>query len=176
MKQNSGANYGRLHIKIRIVSLVLCIVMMLGMFPVNVFAADVIYSGYCGGEGDGTNLTWELDSDGLLTISGTGRMKDYNSYSGTPWSVRRSQINQVRVGDDVTSLDAEACWYLTEIENVILGDGITELEASSFRKCKKLKTVVLGNNVSEIGGSAFDGCQSLTSFVVPDGVTEIKSL
>lgn len=175
MKQNSGANYGRLHIKIRIVSLVLCIVMMLGMFPVNVFAADVIYSGYCGGEGDGTNLTWELDSDGLLTISGTGRMKDYNSYSGTPWSVRRSQINQVRVGDDVTSLDAEACWYLTEIENVILGDGITELEASSFRKCKKLKTVVLGNNVSEIGGSAFDGCQSLTSFVVPDGVTEIKS-
>lgn len=175
MRQNSGANYGRLHIKIRIVSLVLCIIMMLGMFPVNVFAADVIYSGYCGGEGDGTNLTWELDSDGLLTISGTGRMKDYNSYSDTPWSVRRSQINQVRVGDDVTSLDAEACWYLTEIEKVILGDGITELEASSFRKCKKLKTVVLGNNVSEIGGSAFDGCQSLTSFVVPDGATEIKS-
>ena len=30
----------------------------------------VVASGYCGGEGDGTNLTWTLDSEGLLTISG----------------------------------------------------------------------------------------------------------
>ena len=37
----------------------------------------IVASGYCGGECDGTNLTWTLDSDGLLTISGKGKMPDY---------------------------------------------------------------------------------------------------
>ncbi len=39
--------------------------------------SSIIADGYCGAEGDGTNLTWTLYSDGLLEISGTGRMEDY---------------------------------------------------------------------------------------------------
>lgn len=39
--------------------------------------SSIIADGYCGGEGDGTNLTWTLYDDGLLEISGTGRMEDY---------------------------------------------------------------------------------------------------
>ena len=65
------------------------------------FAADtpaVLASGYCGGEGDGTNLTWKLTDDGVVTISGLGAMADYmetrvseetgetiTSHSATPW-------------------------------------------------------------------------------------------
>ena len=41
-------------------------------------AADTVASGTCGAEGD--NLAWTLDSEGVLTISGTGAMADY-SYS-----------------------------------------------------------------------------------------------
>ena len=33
-------------------------------------------SGTCGAEGDGSNLTWTLDSDGVLTISGSGAISD----------------------------------------------------------------------------------------------------
>lgn len=65
--------------KTRFISMLLCIVMVLGLLPGQAFAADIVASGYCGGEGDGTNLTWTLDSDGVMTISGTGLMADYNS-------------------------------------------------------------------------------------------------
>ena len=33
-------------------------------------AATIVDSGYCGGEGDGTNLSWTLNSEGTLTING----------------------------------------------------------------------------------------------------------
>ena len=52
----------------------LTVVIMMG-FAMNVEAAEIIDRGYCGGEGDGTNLTWTLDSDGVLVIEGQGRMK-----------------------------------------------------------------------------------------------------
>ncbi len=39
--------------------------------------ATIVADGYCGADGDGTNLTWTLYDDGLLEISGTGRMEDY---------------------------------------------------------------------------------------------------
>ena len=42
----------------------------------------IVASGDCGENGD--NVTWQLDSNGKLTISGTGRMKDYGIISA-PW-------------------------------------------------------------------------------------------
>ena len=47
-------------------------------FTMNVEAAEIIDRGYCGGEGDGTNLTWTFDSDGVLVIEGQGKMKDWS--------------------------------------------------------------------------------------------------
>ncbi len=76
----------------RFISMLLCIVMVLGMLPMSVFAADVVASGYCGGEGDGTNLTWTLDSEGLLVISGTGDMVSYSSENSYPWSTNKANI------------------------------------------------------------------------------------
>ena len=36
-------------------------------------------TGTCGAEGD--NLTWSLDSEGVLTISGTGAMAEYEGHA-----------------------------------------------------------------------------------------------
>ena len=55
--------------------LISCFLLLL-LATVPAKAADIVASGYCGGEGDGTNLTWTLDSEGTLIISGTGKMKD----------------------------------------------------------------------------------------------------
>ena len=50
-----------------------------GVFAVNASAEEEMpTSGKCG-----ENLTWKLDADGTLTISGTGDM-DFGA-SGSPW-------------------------------------------------------------------------------------------
>ena len=40
--------------------------------------AAVVDSGTCGAEG--ANVTWTLDDNGTLTISGEGNMEDYHFY------------------------------------------------------------------------------------------------
>ena len=132
-----------------------------------------IASGYCGGEGDGSNLAWTLNSEGLLTISGEGEMKDFSN--STPWYLYRSTIKQVIIEDDVTSFDDNAFNYLSELEKIVVGDGITTIEGGSFKTCKKLNTVVLGENITEIGNSAFRYCSSLKNIVIPDSVTVVDN-
>ena len=68
-------------------------------------APTIVDQGYCGGEGDGTNLTWVLDSAGTLTISGEGEAKPYSSDDWRPpWSAYSNQITSVVVGNGVTKL------------------------------------------------------------------------
>ena len=68
--------------KRKIVSVLLCVLLLASLLPVSAFA-DTTASGKCG-----DNLTWTLDGDGTLTISGTGKMWDsdyYNDYD-VPWA------------------------------------------------------------------------------------------
>ena len=62
--------------KLRILSALLAVAMLFALMPTAAFAATEVASGTCGANGD--NLTWTLDSDGTLTISGSGAMADYD--------------------------------------------------------------------------------------------------
>ena len=64
-------------------------VMLLG--GITVFADEVTYP--IGGE-YGTNLTWSLDADGILTVSGTGEMSKSQTY---PWKEYSDDIKNVIV-------------------------------------------------------------------------------
>ena len=77
----------------------------------TVLASDIVASGYCGGEGDGTNLTWTLDAEGTLTISGEGAMADYKgtSYNGVggtsaPWGEHWESLQKLVIEEGVTSI------------------------------------------------------------------------
>lgn len=61
-----------MRMKKRIFSFVLAVLMIASFLPATALAA--VKSGTCGAEGDGRNLTWTLDSEGVLTISGSGDM------------------------------------------------------------------------------------------------------
>lgn len=64
---------------------------------------------------EGSVLTWKL-TEGVLTISGTGAMKDYG-YSGrteVPWYDQRSTITKVIFGDGVTHIGSFA-FFSTQI-------------------------------------------------------------
>ena len=79
----------------RLLSFVLVVLMIVSLLPVTALAADIVDSGTCGAE-----VTWTLDSEGVLTISGSGDMYDYDS-SDAPWHGR---VKSAVIADGVTSI------------------------------------------------------------------------
>lgn len=126
----------------------------------------VIASGYCGGEGDGTNLTWALYDDGQLTIEGTGMMADFASFSETPWYNNRSSIKQVVIKKGVSSIGNFAFAYCRSLSEVDIPDSVTTINAQAFYYCKSLYSVSIPASVSVIEDDAFRQCESAISYTV----------
>jgi hypothetical protein len=125
-------------------------------------------SGTCGA--DGNNLTWSL-SNGTLTISGTGHMRDWAYYSGAPWKGRN--ITQVKIEDGVTSIGEYVFYACPALVSVTIPYGVTSIGNSAFARCPSLASIAIPDSVTRIGDFAFSFCHGLTSVTVPSGVTSI---
>ncbi len=122
------------------------------------------YSGTCG-----DNLTWSLDTDtGVLTISGTGAMKNYSSYSSVPWYTYSSYIKTVVLPDGITSIGDWAFYYCTSLTSVTIPDSVTSIGNYAFYYCTSLTSITIPDSVTSIGSYAFCGCTSLTSITVDE--------
>lgn len=147
--------------------------------------AEIVDSGTCG-----DNLTYTLDSNGVLTISGTGDMQ--NSSFG--WD--KDLIKSVVINDGVTSIGQDAFYQCTNLTSVTIPgsvisignyafqecasltsitipDSVTSIGRNLFFRCTGLTSVTIGNSVTSIGDYVFNQCKSLTSITIPDSVTSI---
>lgn len=105
--------------------------------PIRAEAAETVASGTCG-----DNLTWVLDSEGTLTISGEGKMANYSS-GGAPWYAKG-----------------------TSITNVVLEDGVTSIDNYAFEDCSSLTGMTIPEGVTSIGDGVFSRCGGLTRLTV----------
>ena len=153
----------------RLLSFVLTVLMIVSLLPVSALAADIVKSGTCGAEGDGSNLIWTLDSEGVLTISGSGDMHGYGS-SGAPWHGR---VKSAVIAEGVTSIGGCAFYDCTSLTSVTIPDSVTSIGSYAFYDCRSLTSVTIPDSVTSIGDYAFKGCTSLTSVTIPDSVTSI---
>ena len=158
--------------KKRLLSFVLAVLMIASLLPATALAADIVDSGTCGAEGDGSNLTWTLDREGVLTISGSGDMYDYG-LSDAPWYGIRSRVKSAVIADGVTSIGYKAFDDCTSLTSVTIPDSVTSIGYKAFDDCTSLTSVTIPDSVTSIGDSAFSGCTSLTSVTIPDSVTSI---
>lgn len=145
----------------KLLSVVLAALMLLMCAPLA-FAADT--SGVCG-----ENLTWTLDENGVLTISGTGEMADFSgdpSYSGRPWEDSLEVIKSVVIEDGVTSIYEGAFGGCTNLETVSLPDSMKSIGNAAFGECMKLQSVTIPSGVESIGYSPFAACLALESIDV----------
>ena len=78
----------------KIISLCMVALLLFSFVPLVFAEASVLGSGYCGGEGEGKNLTWTLYDNGHLVISGNGKMADYNEGITPPWKDLLTSIGQ----------------------------------------------------------------------------------
>jgi len=119
----------------------------------------------------GDYLYWTLDSEGTLTISGIGAMKDYGC--GAPWYNSRSAISEVVIEDGVTSIGSYAFLDCDSLTSIVIPDNVTSIRYSAFEDCSSLTNVTIGNGVTSIGVAAFSFSDSLTSVVIGNNVKSI---
>lgn len=105
----------------------------------------------------GKKLTYVLDSDGVLTISGNGEMYNYNSGNQAPWKDYRSSIKKVLIDEGVTSVGEQAFWNCKNLEEAVLPESLKVIGKNSFYLCASLKEISLQENISSIGNMAFKG-------------------
>lgn len=123
-------------------------------------AADM--SGTCGDD-----LTWVLDEEGTLTVSGTGEM------TSTPWEIY--DVKEVVINEGVTTITAYAFAFQEELERVYIADGLIEIHENAFKDCEKLVEIVIPDTVEEIEEYTFDNCSKLESIRLPLAMKEISS-
>ena len=123
------------------------------------------------------DCNWNFDdSTGTLTISGNGKMGDYELFS-SPWYDFALYIKNIVIEDGVTHIGDNA-FSPTYISGISIPDSVESIGKNAFFWSSNLENVDLGNGVKTIGEGAFHcsstktGCK-LTSLIIPPGVTSI---
>jgi len=146
-------------------------------------------SGYCGGEGEeGSNLSWKIDTNNkTLTISGSGKMKDYGTYvndtlqktvTNAPWSsaISDGTVNRLSFSGSVTTIGENAFFGCDELKGSLsIPDTVTSIGEDAFRSCSGFtETLTLSGNLISIGKNAFIGCSGFQgTLTIPDGTATI---
>ena len=122
------------------------------------------------------NLFWSL-KDSILTISGTGAMKNFPEIGTSPWFFYGSFIKKVIIMDGVTSIGDRAFWSFDNayrnLQSIEISNSVTSIGELSFENCP-LQNIKLPDSLISIGFCAFRNCYNLTGIEIPDGVTSIE--
>ena len=93
----------------------------------------------------GENLTWSLDNNGVLTISGSGDMWDYET---------------------IVQNNADLAWR-DSVKELKVTEGVTSIGDGAFESCTKMTKASLASTVTRIGKRAFKNCTSLSTMTSP---------
>lgn len=165
--------------KKRCCSLLLCACLTAGMVPVS-FAAEVqpdytavqekvsgATSGTCG-----ENVTWTLDDEGTLTISGTGEMTDYFGADKGPWFMD-SRVRRIVIEEGITHIGNAAFMTCSWAKEVSIPTSVTSIGAGSFSDTG-IESITIPDSVQTIGGSCFEG-SALTRIMLPSHIKTLES-
>lgn len=184
--------------KKRFVSLLLAISMIFSLMPVSAVTAfaegknggEVKAKGYCGveTENNGKDLSWTLDNNGVLTISGSGAMKDYprDENQRPDWYLNhKDSIRSVVLDNKITHIGDYAFDGSTSIKSVryteytgnagvALPESVTTIGVHAFSDTGVTGTLKLPEHLTEIDSSAFYHCGKLNGELkLPGTVKEI---
>ena len=123
----------------KILSIILVVAML---FSVSALSLSANAEAYAGGPA-GEDAIWTLDSDGTLTISGTGKIEV--EYCSPPWSA-----------------------YNDRILKVVIEEGITEIPGGVIYNARKCISISIPSTVNFIHYYAFPLLDSLESYEVDE--------
>lgn len=142
-----------------------CTVFML-MLAMIISCVPIVSFAETENEKCGDNLTWVIDENKVLTISGTGEMYDYGTRNTAPWY--DYEISSIVINDGVTGIGEFAFYGSTE-ESVEIPNSVTVIGKRAFVSNNKLKSVKIPNSVTTLENYVFDSCDALESINVENG-------
>lgn len=148
-------------------AIVLSVCLVLMILP-NAFA-------YTTASGTLENISWKLDSDGTLTISGKGEMpyRDWDSY---PWYMYCSQVRSLVLEEGLTDVAAgTAAFDYDRLETVSFPSSVERIGMDAFASLDGLRTITIPGNVKRILFEAFAGCNHLESVNLNEGIEELDA-
>ena len=131
---------------------------------------DILASGNCGAEADGSNITWVLTTDGTLILSGTGAVAAYDDRD-RPWYDYRYQILRLEVKKGITSVGGFR--YCFALQEVSLPEGLISLDEFAFMDCQKLQEIRLPKSLKTLGRGTFAGCHALPEIELPEDLETV---
>lgn len=113
-------------------------------------------------------IHWELDENGVLTVSGYGSSSEYGSFAN------RDDIKEVVLEEGIVSLGANVFENCSNLVKVHLPRTMTVIDRYMFWNCSSLSEVNIEDTVEEIGDGAFANCSSyLGDLILPDSIIKI---
>lgn len=113
---------------------------------------------------DGCTLSFSNGSSSYCVMGSTG----------DNGKVYCNMLQEVYIGDGVTSISDYAFSECYSLASITIPDGVTSIGKYTFQNCYSLANVTIPNGVTSIRDYAFYGCYSLASITIPDSVTSIN--
>ncbi len=137
----------------------------------SVALAKNVGSGFCGDK-----VSWAVDTKGILTIKGSGNMKNYtvDSVGGGDFRAYAEMINTANVEGSVNNIGDRACQSMKYLKSVSLAGCVKRIGAFAFKGCILLNSLTLTDGLNTIGEQAFAGCTNLRKVTLPSTVTTIE--
>lgn len=128
--------------------------------------------GNCGLQGD--NLTWSLDCEGKLIISGSGAMANYEE-GQAPWASHAGKIKTIIMSEGMTSIGnyAFAGCQNAALTSIVIPNGVLTIGKNAFYNCRNVKSFTIASTVQIIGESAFASCAALETLTLPSSLTQL---
>lgn len=118
------------------------------------------------------DLSWKVEDD-TLTVTGHGRMDNYNTSTPAPW--HQEEYTRLVVEEGITYLGNNAFSSNDKLQEIQLPESLTELGSRVFQDDDGLTEITLPGAVQEIGTYAFARCSSLRKVTLPDSVKMINT-
>ncbi len=146
-------------------------------------SADTVDSGTCG------DLSWTLDSEGVLTFTGKGKMGTPNVKDGTPeqqlddylniytYKEHKNDIKKVVIEEGATSVGFCSFYQMPNLESVSLPSTIEEFSGSRTLEYNIENSTggSINDDQKDIASYAFSGCTSLRSVTLSEGIKHLGS-
>ena len=158
-----------------LVLIVLCVTLM----SAEAQAAEIVARGT-----SGDNVTWTLDTEGVLTINGSGDMPNWDIFTygnkvdyskAPPWYDYNDLITKAVIQEGITSIGDWAFSGCINLPGIEIPDSVTRIGYRSFYCCTGLTSISIPDGVMVIGEGAFGWCRALKEIYLPNSVTDIYS-